>query len=79
MPTAIYVDVILNVTIVTLAQNYSARTSELFPLGAKRILHYVKISPLACKFGPSWKFVRYVDLARWREIISLLGCKFGSM
>ena len=69
-------------TIVTLVQNYSARTLELFPVGAKffyvQILHYVEISPLACKFGPSWKIVRYVDLARWREIISLLGCGIGS-
>ena len=37
-PTGIYVEVILNVTIVTLARKYSARTSELFPLGAKLVL-----------------------------------------
>ena len=32
------VEVILNVTIVTLAQNYSARTLELFAFGAKLVL-----------------------------------------
>ena len=36
--TRIYVEVIRNVTIVTLAQNYPARTLELFPLGAKLVL-----------------------------------------
>ena len=43
-----------------------------------RILHYVEISPLECKFGPSWKIVRYVDIARWRKIISPLGCGIKS-
>ena len=38
-PTATYVGVILNVTIVTLERNYSACTSELFPFGAKLVLH----------------------------------------
>ena len=42
------------------------------------ILHYVEISPLACKFRPSLKIERYVDLACWREIISPLGCGIGS-
>ena len=37
-PTGIYLEDIHNVTIVTMAQNYSARTSELFPLGAKLVL-----------------------------------------
>ena len=37
-PPATYVVVILNVTIVTLARNDSARTSELFPFGAKFVL-----------------------------------------
>ena len=37
-PPATYVGVILNVIIVTLARNYSARTLELFPFGAKLVL-----------------------------------------
>ena len=37
-PTRIYVEVIRNVTIVTLARNYPAHTSELFPLGSKLVL-----------------------------------------
>ena len=81
MPPATYVGVILNVTIVTLARNYSARTSELFPFGAKLILRtdYTlrRNFSAVCKFGPSWKIVRYVDLARWREIIFPLGCGIG--
>ena len=38
VPTGIYVEVVRNVDIVLLAQNYPAGTSELFPLGANLVL-----------------------------------------
>ena len=54
-PTRIYVEIVCNVEIFSLAWNYPAGTSELFLLGANlclgRNLNYVEISLLACKFG----------------------------
>ena len=37
-PTRIYVEIVRNLDIVSLAQNYPAGTSELFPLGANSAL-----------------------------------------
>ena len=38
-PTGIYLEILRNVDIVSLAQNYPAGTSELFPLSANSDLH----------------------------------------
>ena len=54
----------------------------LIPLGAnlalQKVLHYVDIHLPACKFGPLEKSYTIYIFSCWREIISLLACKFGS-
>ena len=65
MPTGIYVEVIINVTIVTLAQNYSARTSELFPLSAKIVLRTDSTLRRIFSAGVKvWTFVEDLTLRR---------------
>ena len=68
-PTRIYVEIVHNVDIVSLALNYPADTSELFPLGANSDLH------INCTLHINCLAVTSEFISFWRQLRSPLGMK----
>ena len=68
-PTRIYIEILHNVNIVSLARNYPTFTSELFPLGANSDLRRNCTLHKNCPSGTS-EFISF-----WRQLGSSLGVK----
>ena len=68
-PTRIYVEIVLNVDIVSLVGNYPAGTSELFPLSANLDLR--RKFTLRRNFPAGVQLRIYVEVVRYVEIVPL--------